>query len=189
MTKKSPRQTARPSDDGSRAGADTSEHLEQVRAILFGDQFTAVDDRLKRLEQRLVDEQAAFRDATTQRFDALLARMDEQVSAMRQTVADGGARHEKAMADLAGELERSVTATEERLAQMRQDADQLAGELRRHTAERVEALAAQLSDQSSALSALVDEKLEELRSLKTDRESLAALFEEMAAKLKRRPSG
>jgi DNA anti-recombination protein RmuC len=191
MTKKSPRQTTHAPQDGSRAGADaqTSKHLEQVRAILFGEQFTLFEGRLERLEQRLIEEQAAFRDATHGRLDALAAEMEKHVNALRRTLGDGEAKHAEALAQLAGELDRSVTGMEQQLAQVRADADRLAVEHRAQTAERIDALAAQLGDQSNALSALVEQKLEELRTLTADRESLAALFEEMASRLKRSPSG
>ena len=191
MTKKSSRQSTRAPQDGSRAGADlqTSEHLEQVRAILFGEQFAVFEGRLERLEQRLIEEQAAFRDATDRRFDALAAEMEKHVNAVRRTLGDEEAKHTEALAQLAGELHRSVNGMEQQLAQARADADRLAVEHRAETAERIEALAAQLGDQSDALSALVERKLEDLRTLTTDRASLAGLFEEMAARLRRSPSG
>ncbi len=190
MPRKSSRQS-NASQEGPRAAAhaETPEHLEQVRAILFGQQFAEFDDRLKQLEQGLLAEHAALRDATMRWFDELVAKMDEQDGAVRQALADRENAHERAVENLTRELERSVTATQERLTEIRQDADRRAGELRRETASRVEALAARLTDQSSALSALVDERLAELRALTADRESLAALFEEMAARLRRPSSG
>lgn len=189
MTKKAPRQTRTP-HDGSRAGAnaETSEHLEQVRAILFGEQFAAFEDRLRGLEHRILDAQAALRDQTSQRLDAVAAAMEKQLHAVRGAVDDGEAEHRRAVAELSAELGRSATETEKRLAEVRRDAERLVGEVRAHTSQRADALAARLNDQSSTLSALVEQKLEELRALTTDRESLAALFEEMATRLKRSPS-
>ena len=184
MTKSTPRQAKqRSKKTNDEIAMDAGTHLDQVREILFGKRITLFEERLQRLEKQLLQEHAELRDATDARFEAIESHIRQELETLSTRLDSEGAKRTEALKRLTQELRETARTLEKQVGKLDEGATKMASDLRQHTTEQVKALSGQLREQTKALSALLERRFEELREEKTDRESLAALFAEMATRL------
>lgn len=142
-------------------------HLEQIRAILFGQQMLAIEQKLRGLEQHLQAQTAALKQELLDRIAALENRL---VGLMQQET------EERQIADhaLQGSLDTAVDSLEDKLASTRKE---MWAELKGQGKE--------LDKKLDQVASSLQDAIEELRLHKTDRKALAELLASMADSLQK----
>jgi hypothetical protein len=166
------------------AGDAGERNVDQIRDILFGGQMRDYERRFQELNQRLEQDAARLRADIEKRFAALEKRLDDQVEklarSIRQEIADRG----KAVEELeARGLQAARTARNETNAAIEQLEQELARADERNRGSIAEAGSALARFAAETQTALAKAR-EELRGDKVGREDLAALFAELALRLK-----
>jgi DNA anti-recombination protein RmuC len=166
--------------DGQDAGAG---NIDKIRDILFGVQMRDYEKRFTRLEERLLKESSSLRDETKRRFDSLetyikqeLEALTERLTAEQTTRADAAEKLSQNIRDLSGSVEK-------RAAQIDEQASKNHRELRQQILEQSKSLNDEIRHKYEDLSAALAREASELRTDKTDRAALAALFTEVAMRL------
>jgi DNA anti-recombination protein RmuC len=158
-------------------------NIDKIRDILFGVQMRDYEKRFTRLEERLIKESNGLRDDTKKRFDALeLYLKNELESLTERLTAEQNARNENAEA-LAQGIKDTARAFEKKAAQMDEQTARSQRELRQQILDQSKSLNDEIRQKYEELTSLLQREAEELRTDKTDRSALAALFTEVAMRL------
>ena len=154
--------------------------VDQIRDILFGPQIRELEKSIVRLEDRLAKEAADLRSDFKQRLDALEIFTKEEIEDERK--ARGSA-----IDNLSRELARLTKDTDKRLTKLDEQARAARKELRKLVLDQSKALGDEIQAKHDSLSSTVDSEVGELRTDKADRETMAALFTELAMRIKGDP--
>jgi DNA repair exonuclease SbcCD ATPase subunit len=172
--------------DGAQPGqADLSSagNIDKIRDILFGVQMRDYEKRFTRLEERLIKESNSLRDDTKKRFDALELYLKQELESLTERLtSEQSARNESAEA-LSQGIKDTARAFEKRAAQMDEQSSRSQRELRQQILDQSKSLNDEIRQKYEELTAVLQREAEELRSDKTDRSALAALFTEVALRL------
>jgi len=187
-------------------------NLDKVRNILFGAQSRDYERRFTRIEERFSKETADLRDDMRRRFDSLEATLKREIEELGDRIRSERNEREisvrdvsgqlkettrqlqdrikaetndrsDALGDLAGELRNTANGIERRISHLDEQSSKANRELRDMANEQARKLAEQLQQKTEELWAALSKTTGELRSDKTDRASLAALFTEVAMRL------
>ncbi len=170
------------------AVADTAEasgaSVEKIREILFGSQIKNYDTRFARMEEALARETAEIKDTMRRRLDSLEAFFKSEAESLSARLKAERDEREETLNNLsrevkasAAQLSKKILDLDNRLAQDRSAARQeLMAESRK--------LLDEIRQRNESLSSLLETRVQELRHTKTDRSALAALFVELAVRLK-----
>jgi hypothetical protein len=187
-------------------------NLDKVRNILFGAQARDYERRFARLEERFSKETTDLRDDMRRRFDSLEATLKREIEELGDRIRSERNEREisvrdvsgqlkettrqlqdrikaetndrsDALGDLAGELRNTANGIERRISHLDEQSSKANRELRDMANEQARKLAEQLHQKTEELWAALTKTSGELRSEKTDRASLAALFTEVAMRL------
>lgn len=164
-------------DDGSVG------NLDKIRDILFGAELRRYDAKFARLEEILLSETRACRHGLQQRFDALDAFVKREIELLTNRLVQEQAARSGAFSTLMSELatlsaaaERSISAFEGRLAQVRND-------LQQSFADGTAQLRAEADARDAETHAWLERTLADMRREKLDRTALATFFREASTKL------
>ncbi len=158
-------------------------NLENVRAILFGDQIRDIEQKLSSLETRLFRAITELQEDGRRRDDAIETFVKREFTALgKRASADSAERAEGAQA-LNQEFQKAVGALEKRLAQLAEIQSQADRELREQLLAQTKDLLEQQRRWRSELASALSSGIDGLRSQETDRATLASLLSEMASKL------
>jgi ABC-type transporter Mla subunit MlaD len=169
------------------AGVDPPDaaELEKVRSILFGEKDRQIQQRLKDLEEFILQVQEQGR-----------RQLDAELSALRSTVSEGGKtlsdelrqeaasrqaqfeELERLMADYSNASKEGFERVDERLESVQKAARQGQSELEKKTQSDLERLSADLLQRLS-------DTAQKLEKTKSDRAQLAELFEHLASVLRK----
>lgn len=167
-----------------RAEPEGDRNVEQIRDILFGGQMRDYERRFAELAGRLEQESERLREEIERRFAALDARLDDQVERLSRLLKQEGADRVRQLDDLES---RTLQAARTQREEINAAIAQLAEDLARRD-ERARASLASLSGSLDKAVAQAEASLAaartELRVEKAGREDLAALFTELALRLK-----
>jgi len=158
-------------------------NIDNIREIIFGAQIRQNEKRFQRLEEQLNKDAADLREEIGRRFDELESYVKQENDAITERI--DAEKNERAGS--LKELNREVGA-------LTRDLEKKAGSLGDKLTKGMKDLRGQLLDQSKNLSSEIRDKgnvvlsdlgkeIEELRTEKTDRAALTALFTEMAMRL------
>jgi hypothetical protein len=174
--------TSVPQPSGEPGVADAG-NLEKIRDILFGAQMQDYHRRFLRLEERLLKEASELRDEFRRRHDTLEAYMRKEMEALHERLR--GEQNERG--DATGRLVRELKETRETLEKKTaQVAEQMASgqrQLHQQLLDQSKSLADDLRLKSVEVLSLLERQMQEMRTAKTDRSALAAMFTEMAMRL------
>ncbi len=171
-------QPATNAEDISGAG-----NIDKIRDILFGVQMRDYEKRFARLEERLIKEANDLRDDTRKRFDALEQYVRQELESLNLLVtAEQNARGE-AVEALSQGMKDTARAFEKRTAQMDEQSTRSQSALRQQILEQSKSLNDEIRRKYEELTAALQREAAELRTDKTDRSALAALFTEVALRL------
>ncbi|HEX8144793.1 MAG TPA: hypothetical protein VF553_19645 [Pyrinomonadaceae bacterium] len=175
-------------DSGSRQSnpeADLSGggNIDKIRDILFGVQMRDYEKRFARLEERLIKESNGLRDDTKKRFDSLELYLKQELESLTERLtAEQNTRSESAEA-LSQDIKETARALEKRTAQMDEQTARSQRELRQQILDQSKSLNDEIRQKYEELTAALQREALELRTDKTDRSALAALFTEVAMRL------
>ena len=167
-------------DDAELAGGG---NIDKIRDILFGVQMRDYEKRFARLEERLIKEASDLREDTRKRFDALELYVKQEFESLSgRLTAEQSARGDAVEALSLG-ITDTARAFEKKTAQMDEQTAKTQSELRQQILDQSRSLNDDLRRKYEELTAALEREAAELRTDKTDRSSLAALFTEVAMRL------
>jgi DNA anti-recombination protein RmuC len=166
--------------DGEPAGAT---NIDKIRDILFGSHMRDYDTRLTRLEETLRKEAGELRDGTRRRIDSLEAYLKGEFESLESRLkAERGERSES-IAQVNRELKDSADSITRKIHEVADQSAAAQGDLRRNILQQSTDLRDEMRVLQNEITTLLEQRFNELRSGKTDRSALAALFSEVALKL------
>ncbi len=168
----------------SSAPTSSGESLEKVRDILFGSQARQYEKRFARLEERLVKESADLRDELSKRFDSLEAYAKKEFEAMTDRLKAERDQREQSHKAISTDLKDTVSSFDQKTSQLDDQLTRGQRELREQILEQSKTLAEDIRQKYEQNSAALEREAKELREEKTDRSALAAMFAELAMRLK-----
>jgi hypothetical protein len=158
-------------------------NMEKVRDILFGAQMREFEKRLLRMEEKQSKEQSDFREDSRRRFEALEQFVRNEIESLaaglraEQKEREDSARgSEKMLLDALKAAERKLGQVEEQLAKTQR-------ELRQQQHEQQSGLREELRTTRDQLGQTLSRHVEDLRTEKLDRASLAGMLSEVAMRL------
>ncbi len=156
-----------------------TENISKVRDILVGPQLRETEKRLTRLEQRLATEVSRIWGEATKRFDSVESYIKKDAEALSGQLA----REQGDRADSLKEVSQKIQDANNNLQRLRDELATAQRQLQQQLLDQSKTLRDESRQQNDAISAALDRAVQELRSEKTDRVALAALFAEVSARL------
>lgn len=166
------------------SNAPGGESLDKVRDILFGSQARQYEKRFARLEERLAKESADLRDELRKRFDSLEAYAKKEFEAMTDRINSERDQRDQSIKTISTDLKETAGAFDKRTTQLDEQLTKGQRELREKILEQSKVLADEIRQKYEQNSAALEREARELRDEKTDRSALAAMFTELAMRLK-----
>ncbi len=158
-------------------------NLDKIRDILFGAQVRDHERRFTKLEAQLLAEAAQLRNDLKERFAALDAYIRHEVESVTGRLKAEEQQRTDAVGQLTTELHTLAGALKQTASQLREQSDQAHRELQDQLHQQATSLAGDFTQRHTALSATLDEAVRQLSHQKTDRASLASLFQELSQRL------
>lgn len=157
--------------------------IEQIRDILFGRQMSVYEERFSQLERRMLDVTEALRHEIKDRLDALDGFFREEAASLGRRITQERDARSGAVDELIVSLRQHRDVLNKRVdgveAVMNAGAESLRSQVLTESNRAQEAIESRTED----LRKNVDENINTLRDHKADRQLLAALLADMAARL------
>ncbi len=165
------------------SGPGDGQSVDRIRDIIFGPQMRDYEQRFQGLEERLLREAAELRKHVDERFERLHEQMAKEVASLSSHLEEERKARSQSDSDILQQL-RALNETLERKLEdqgglTHNNLEQLKAEL----ADNTEQLSKAISTQGDTITKRLNQEVEDLRSAKTDRATLASLLEQIAAKL------
>ena len=160
-----------------------SGNLDKIRDILFGAQTRDYEQKFATLEERLVKESVDLRNDLKRRFDSLELYMKKEVEAITERIKSEQTGRVDSLKELSSELKDLAKGIEKKTTQLEEQASKAQRDLRQHILDQSKSLSEEIHARHKELSAAQDQAVQQLRTEKTDRASLAALFMEASMRL------
>ncbi|MBE9211132.1 hypothetical protein IQ247_00105 [Plectonema cf. radiosum LEGE 06105] len=157
--------------------------LHKVRDILVGSQMRELDKKFSRLEERLVKECTDLRDETRKRLDSLETYIREEADALGAKTKSEQVKRDEALKVITEEQKKVAESLEKKMAEIDEEANKIQRELRQQIFNQSQNLHDDIRQKYEELVGLLERETYELKSEKTDRSQLAALFSELALRL------
>lgn len=167
-------------------------NLEKIRDILFGSQMREVETRFLRLEDRLTKLSSDFRDDLNKSLASLETFLKKEIEALNDRFLTESNERGGAVKTLSLELKALSDFSWQKLNQLDEQGSKSLRELRLQLLDQSKAFGEEIRQKHNELTAVVEQAVKDLHANKTDRASLAALFNEVATRLNtepRRPDG
>jgi DNA anti-recombination protein RmuC len=158
-------------------------NIDKIRDILFGVQMRDYEKRFARLEERLIKESADLRDETRKRFDALELYIKQEFESLTERLTTEQNTRGEAVETLSQGIKDTARTFEKRTAQMDEQSTKSQRELRQQILDQSKNLNDEIRQKYEELTAALQREAADLRTDKTDRSALAALFTEVAMRL------
>ncbi|MBA2747908.1 MAG: hypothetical protein H0U45_04015 [Tatlockia sp.] len=158
-------------------------NLDKVRDILFGGQMRDYEKRFNRLEDRLVKECSSIRDDVKKRLDSLEMYVKQEVESLNEGLTTEQSQRDDATKEVAQELRDSTKSLEKKIGQLDDQSNQRQRELRQQILEQSKSLDDDMRQKYESILSVIDREVQELRTDKTDRSTLAALLTQVAIQL------
>ena len=165
------------------AHAQTAADLDKIRDILFGAQSRDYERKFSTLEERLLKESAELRNDLKRRFDSLEVYIKKEIEAVTDRVKAEQAERADSITELSRELKDLVKNLDKKTGHLEEQASKAQRELRQQLLDQSKSLSEDMQTHHKELSVALDHAVEQLRTEKTDRASLAALFMEASMRL------
>ena len=157
--------------------------LGKVRDILVGSQMREVDKKFSRLEERLVKECSDLRDETRKRLDTLENYIKEEAESLSYRAKNEQLKRDAAVKAINEEQRKLAESLENKMTELDEEASKTQRELRQQIFSQSQSLHDDIRQKYQEIVALLERETYELKSEKTDRTQLAALFSELALRL------
>ncbi|MBX3237580.1 MAG: hypothetical protein KF814_15640 [Nitrospiraceae bacterium] len=171
--------------DGPSGGEPASEvqSLDKIRDILFGAQVRDHERRFARLETQLLAEAAQLRTDLKQRFTALEQYIRNEVDGLTARLQSEQQSRTSSIHQVSADLQNLAEALRVSAASLQERGEQADSQIRQELQAEANALKESFVQRHTELSATMESAVERLSAQKTDRASLAALFQELSIKL------
>ena len=169
-----------------------SNNLEKIRDILFGGQMREVEKRFSRLEDRLTKLSSDLRDDLNKSLTSLETFVKKEIESLNDRFLTESNERGGAVKTLSLELKALSDFSWQKLNQLDEQGTKNLRELRLQLLDQSKALSEEIREKHNELALVVEQAVQQLHANKTDRASLAALFNEVATRLNtepRRPDG
>ncbi|MEM9922482.1 MAG: hypothetical protein AAF915_01790 [Cyanobacteria bacterium P01_D01_bin.50] len=157
--------------------------LNKVRDILVGSQMRELDKKFSRLEERLIKECADLRDETRKRLDRLETYITEEATSLSERAKNEQLKRDKAVKAITEEQKKFAESLETKMAEIDEEASKMRRELRSSIFSQSQSLQDDIRQKYQEILGLLQRETHELKSEKTDRSQLSALFSELALRL------
>ena len=157
--------------------------LSKVRDILVGSQMRELDKKFSRLEERLVKECSDLRDETRKRLDTLENYIKEEAESLSYRAKNEQLKRDAAVKAINEEQRKLAESLENKMTELDEEASKTQRELRQQILSQSQSLHDDIRQKYQEIVALLERETYELKSEKTDRTQLAALFSELALRL------
>lgn len=157
--------------------------LSKVRDILVGSQMRELDKRFSRLEDRLIKECTDLRDETRKRLDALENYIKEETDSLSTRAKNEQVKRDEAVKAINEEQRKFAESLEKKMAEIDEEASKTQRDLRQQIFNQSQSLHDDIRQKYEEIVGLLERETYELKSEKTDRTQLAALFTELALRL------
>jgi DNA repair exonuclease SbcCD ATPase subunit len=158
-------------------------NLDKVRDILFGPQMRDYEKRFTRLEERLIKECSNLREDTRKRIDSLESYIKTEVDSLMQRLKTEQTQRDDSMSELDRELKNLIKSLERKITQLDEQTSQSQRDLRQQILDQSKNLDNDIRQKYEEILTVLEREAKELRTDKTDRSTLAALFAELAVRL------
>lgn len=158
-------------------------NLDKVRDILFGGQMRDYEKRFNRLEDRLIKECSNIREDIKKRLDSLETYIMQEVEALSEGLKAEQTQRDETSKEIAQELKDTTKALEKKIGQLDEQTSQKQRELRQQILDQSKSLDDDMRQKYESILAVIEREVQELRSDKTDRSTLAALLTQVAMRL------
>lgn len=158
-------------------------NLDKIRDILFGAQVRDHERRFTKLEAQLLAEAAQLRTDLKERFAAMEQYIRHEVESVTGRLKAEEQQRTDAVSHLTAELHSLAGVLQQTASQLRTQSEQAHRELQDQLHHQATTLAGDFTQRHTALSATLDEAVRQLSHQKTDRASLATLFQELSQRL------
>lgn len=167
------------------AGTDLSGggNLDKVRDILFGGQMRDYEKRFNRLEDRLIKECSNIREDIKKRLDSLETYIMQEVEALSEGLKAEQIQRDETSKEIAQELKDTTKSLEKKIGQLDDQTSQKQRELRQQILDQSKSLDDDMRQKYESILTVIEREVQELRSDKTDRSTLAALLTQVAMRL------
>jgi hypothetical protein len=158
-------------------------NVDKIRDILFGSQMREYEMRFARIEETLANETSELRESARRRFESLESYLHRELELLETRLK--GEREERAqtLSQVSQELKYTAETLGKKISDLGEQDAQGERNLRRALLEQSHSLSDELRSKLDALSITIDRRVQELRNDKTDRTTLASLFNELALRL------
>ncbi len=158
--------------------------VEKIRDILFGSQIKNYEARFARLEDTLARETTEIKDTMQRRLDSLEAFFKSETEALAARLQTERNEREETLNLISRDLKESAAQLSKKILDLDNRVAQDRSAARQELMTESRKLLDEIRQRNESLNALLETRVQELRHGKTDRSSLAALFVEMAVRLK-----
>ena len=158
--------------------------VEKIREILFGSQIKNYEARFARLEEALARETAEIKDTMRRRLDSLEAFFKSETESLAARLKSERDEREETLNTIGRELKTTAAQLSKKILDLDNKAAQDRSASRQELMAESRKLLDEIRQRHESLSGLLENRVQELRHAKTDRSALAALFVELAVRLK-----
>jgi len=160
-----------------------SNNLEKIRDILVGSQMREVEKRFARLEERLTKLSSDLRDDLNKSLASLETFVKKEIESLNDRFLTESNERGGAMKTLSLELKALSDFSWQKLNQLDEQGTKNLRELRLQLLDQSKALSEEIRQKHHKSTEVVERAVQDLHANKTDRSSLAALFNEFANRL------
>jgi len=158
--------------------------VDKIRDILFGSQIKNYETRFARVEDALARETAEIKDTMQRRLDSLEAFFKSETESLAARLKTERDEREETLNNISRELKASSAQLSKKILDLDNKAAQDRSAARQELMAESRKLLDEIRQRNDSLSSLLETRVQELRNAKTDRSALAALFVELAVRLK-----
>jgi len=161
----------------------STNNLEKIREILVGGQMREVEKRFSRLEDHITKLSYDLRDDLNRSLTSLETFVKKEIESLNDRFLTESNESGGAVKTLSLELKALSDFTRQKLNQREEQGTKDLRELQLQLLDQSRALSEEINQKHGELTELVERAVKDLHTNKTDRASLAALFNEVATRL------
>jgi len=161
----------------------STNNLEKIREILMGGQMREAEKRFSRLEDRLTKLSYDLRDDLNRSLTSLETFVKKEIESLNDRFLTESNERGGAVKTLSLELKALSDFSWQKLNQLDEQGTKSLRELRLQLLDQSRGLSEEIRQKHGELTELVERAVQDLHVNKTDRASLAALFNEVATRL------
>ncbi|MGC2110964.1 MAG: hypothetical protein WA655_15690 [Candidatus Korobacteraceae bacterium] len=158
--------------------------VDKIRDILFGSQIKNYETRFARLEDALARETTEIKDTMRRRLDSLEAFFKSETASLASRLKAESDEREETLNNLSRELKTTGAQLSKKILDLDNKLAQERSAARQELMTETRKLLDEIRQRNESLNALLETRVQELRHAKADRSALAALFVELAVRLK-----